>query len=91
MQFRQIMDVLTESFRVRGFDRAELAEESQVSPASVYRYFKQGANPQLSRIIRVAEALGYEFKLVKISPRVIQAPVALHKSGLPSGIQRALF
>lgn len=64
-----------EALRVSGMTRADLARKAGTQPAAVRRLLskRNGHNPTLSTVATLAEALGYELRLVPRSQRAVAA------------------
>jgi N6-adenosine-specific RNA methylase IME4/DNA-binding phage protein len=77
---RQLYRDLEEALRISGMTRADLARKADTQPASVRRLLtkKNGHNPTLATVSMLADALGYELRLVPKSTQAV-AEAAIHR------------
>ena len=69
-----------EALRITGMSKADLARKANTQPAAVRRLLskRNGHNPTLATVAALADALGYELRLVPKSTRAV-AEAAIHR------------
>ena len=62
-----IIDALIELRHVRGMTQQELADAASMSQSVIARFEKKKSMPQLDTLLKIAEALGCDFRIEEIT------------------------